>query len=157
MHEKQLARKKGERTIEGAWMSAETKKFRAELLEKLSKDRETFGVDLDNVINVCSEPNPNGNTQWNAHKTPNKPLRTCIDSRNPLVPHTKGCIALPPGVRPLTHWGLTFSPTQFCNALIAGSDLVAPTQYTHYLPRRTPLTQVTSFTRVMLYCSPTKS
>ncbi|KAM7487346.1 hypothetical protein LguiB_024830 [Lonicera macranthoides] len=35
----------------------ETKKFRAELLEKLSKDRETFGVDLDNVINVCSEAN----------------------------------------------------------------------------------------------------
>ncbi|KAA8529528.1 hypothetical protein F0562_033672 [Nyssa sinensis] len=34
---------------------AETQKFRAELLKKLSKDKETFGDDLDTVVNVCVE------------------------------------------------------------------------------------------------------
>ncbi|KAJ4711165.1 Protein PLASTID REDOX INSENSITIVE 2 [Melia azedarach] len=34
---------------------AETQKFRAELLKKFSKDRDTFGDDLDTVIEVCVE------------------------------------------------------------------------------------------------------
>ncbi|KAI9169887.1 hypothetical protein LWI28_019120 [Acer negundo] len=34
---------------------AETQKFRAELFKKLSKDKETFGDDLDNVVDVCAE------------------------------------------------------------------------------------------------------
>ncbi|KAJ0095029.1 hypothetical protein Patl1_16215 [Pistacia atlantica] len=34
---------------------AETRKFRAELLKKLSKESETFGNDLDTVIDVCAE------------------------------------------------------------------------------------------------------
>ncbi|XP_022878215.1 protein PLASTID REDOX INSENSITIVE 2, chloroplastic-like isoform X1 [Olea europaea var. sylvestris] len=35
--------------------AAETLKFRAELLKKLSKEKETFGNDLQTVVNVCSE------------------------------------------------------------------------------------------------------
>ncbi|KAK4423805.1 protein PLASTID REDOX INSENSITIVE 2, chloroplastic [Sesamum alatum] len=35
--------------------SAETQKFRAELLKKLSKEKETFGNDLHTVVNVCAE------------------------------------------------------------------------------------------------------
>lgn len=35
----------------------ETQKFRAELLKKLSKDKETFRDDLDKVVDVCSEVN----------------------------------------------------------------------------------------------------
>ncbi|XP_042499207.1 protein PLASTID REDOX INSENSITIVE 2, chloroplastic-like isoform X3 [Macadamia integrifolia] len=34
---------------------AETQKFRGELLKKLSKDRETFGEELDAVVKVCAE------------------------------------------------------------------------------------------------------
>ncbi|XP_057950007.1 protein PLASTID REDOX INSENSITIVE 2, chloroplastic-like [Malania oleifera] len=34
---------------------SETKKFRDELLKKLSKDDETFGDDLDVVVNVCTQ------------------------------------------------------------------------------------------------------
>ncbi|KAK9277553.1 hypothetical protein L1049_007098 [Liquidambar formosana] len=34
---------------------AETKKFRAELVKRLSKDKETFGDDLNAVVNVCAE------------------------------------------------------------------------------------------------------
>ncbi|KAL0447105.1 UNVERIFIED_CONTAM: protein PLASTID REDOX INSENSITIVE 2, chloroplastic [Sesamum latifolium] len=33
--------------------SAETQKFKAELLKKLSKEKETFGNDLQTVVNVC--------------------------------------------------------------------------------------------------------
>ncbi|KAK9113873.1 hypothetical protein Syun_020670 [Stephania yunnanensis] len=33
----------------------ETRKFRSELLRKLSKNREAFGGDLDNVVKVCAE------------------------------------------------------------------------------------------------------
>lgn len=33
----------------------ETRKFRTELWNKLLKDEETFGDDLDNVVEVCSE------------------------------------------------------------------------------------------------------
>ncbi|KAG6396516.1 hypothetical protein SASPL_142667 [Salvia splendens] len=35
--------------------AAETEKFKAELLEKLSKQRETFGNDLRVVVDVCAE------------------------------------------------------------------------------------------------------
>ncbi|KAG8663304.1 protein PLASTID REDOX INSENSITIVE 2, chloroplastic [Manihot esculenta] len=34
---------------------SETQKFRAELLKKLAKDKETFRDDLDKVVDVCSE------------------------------------------------------------------------------------------------------
>ncbi|XP_044494802.1 protein PLASTID REDOX INSENSITIVE 2, chloroplastic-like isoform X2 [Mangifera indica] len=34
---------------------AETRKFRAELLKKLSNETETFGNDLDTVVDVCAE------------------------------------------------------------------------------------------------------
>ncbi|XP_059316579.1 uncharacterized protein LOC132067388 isoform X2 [Lycium ferocissimum] len=34
---------------------AETQKFRAELLKKLSKEKETFGDELDDVVSVCAE------------------------------------------------------------------------------------------------------
>lgn len=34
---------------------AETQKFRAELLKKLSKEKETFGDELDDVVTVCAE------------------------------------------------------------------------------------------------------
>ncbi|CAK9182492.1 unnamed protein product [Ilex paraguariensis] len=34
---------------------AETQKFRAELLKKLSGDRDTYGDELDIVVNVCAE------------------------------------------------------------------------------------------------------
>ncbi|KAL5761987.1 hypothetical protein ACOSP7_018251 [Xanthoceras sorbifolium] len=34
---------------------AETQKFRGELYKKLSKDKETFGDDLDTVVDVCAE------------------------------------------------------------------------------------------------------
>ncbi|XP_002531408.2 protein PLASTID REDOX INSENSITIVE 2, chloroplastic [Ricinus communis] len=34
---------------------SETEKFRAEILKKLSKDKQTFGGDLDKVVDVCSE------------------------------------------------------------------------------------------------------
>ncbi|XP_060212150.1 uncharacterized protein LOC132639742 [Lycium barbarum] len=33
----------------------ETRKFRAELLKKLSKEEETFGDELDDVVSVCAE------------------------------------------------------------------------------------------------------
>lgn len=33
----------------------ETQKFRTELWNKLLKDEETFGDDLDNVVEVCAE------------------------------------------------------------------------------------------------------
>lgn len=33
----------------------ETQKFRTELFKKLSKEKETFGDDLDKVVEVCSE------------------------------------------------------------------------------------------------------
>lgn len=33
----------------------ETQKFRAELLTKLLKDKDTFGDELDAVIDVCAE------------------------------------------------------------------------------------------------------
>ncbi|CAI9756269.1 unnamed protein product [Fraxinus pennsylvanica] len=35
--------------------AAETQKFKVELLQKLSKEKETFGNDLHTVVNVCSE------------------------------------------------------------------------------------------------------
>ncbi|KAL0372406.1 UNVERIFIED_CONTAM: protein PLASTID REDOX INSENSITIVE 2, chloroplastic [Sesamum calycinum] len=35
--------------------SAETQKFKAELLKKLSKEKESFGNDLQTVVNVCAE------------------------------------------------------------------------------------------------------
>ncbi|XP_011071061.1 protein PLASTID REDOX INSENSITIVE 2-like [Sesamum indicum] len=35
--------------------SAETQKFKAELLKKLLKEKETFGDDLQMVVNVCAE------------------------------------------------------------------------------------------------------
>ncbi|XP_058115463.1 protein PLASTID REDOX INSENSITIVE 2, chloroplastic-like [Magnolia sinica] len=34
---------------------AETRKFRSQLLKKLSKDKDTFGNDMDAVVNVCTE------------------------------------------------------------------------------------------------------
>ncbi|OVA16268.1 hypothetical protein BVC80_8971g30 [Macleaya cordata] len=34
---------------------SETQKFRGELLKKLSKNKDSFGDDLDEVVNVCSE------------------------------------------------------------------------------------------------------
>ncbi|XP_077216671.1 protein PLASTID REDOX INSENSITIVE 2, chloroplastic-like [Tasmannia lanceolata] len=34
---------------------AETRKFRVELLKKLSKDKETFGKDIDTVVKICAE------------------------------------------------------------------------------------------------------
>lgn len=33
----------------------ETQKFRSELMRKLLKDKDTFGDDLDEVIDVCTE------------------------------------------------------------------------------------------------------
>ena len=35
--------------------SQETKKFKEQLSKKLAKDRETFGNDLDSVVEVCSK------------------------------------------------------------------------------------------------------
>lgn len=35
----------------------ETKKFREEILRKLSKDEEAFGDDLEMIVNVCAEVN----------------------------------------------------------------------------------------------------
>ncbi|KAL3835535.1 hypothetical protein ACJIZ3_010271 [Penstemon smallii] len=35
--------------------AAETEKFKAELLKKLSKEKDTFGNDLRTVVNVCAE------------------------------------------------------------------------------------------------------
>nr|XP_027098132.1 protein PLASTID REDOX INSENSITIVE 2, chloroplastic-like isoform X3 [Coffea arabica] len=36
---------------------AETKKFREELVKKLSKEKETYGGELDAVVNVCTDAN----------------------------------------------------------------------------------------------------
>ncbi|CAN4094760.1 unnamed protein product [Withania somnifera] len=38
-----------------AFAVAEIHKFRAELLKKLSKEKETFGDELDDVVSVCAE------------------------------------------------------------------------------------------------------
>ncbi|PIN24941.1 hypothetical protein CDL12_02329 [Handroanthus impetiginosus] len=35
--------------------AAETRKFKAELLKKLSKEKDTFGDELQTVVNVCAE------------------------------------------------------------------------------------------------------
>ncbi|KAK6116495.1 hypothetical protein DH2020_049788 [Rehmannia glutinosa] len=35
--------------------AAETQKFKAELLKKLSKEKDTFGADLQTVVSVCAE------------------------------------------------------------------------------------------------------
>ncbi|XP_030961262.1 protein PLASTID REDOX INSENSITIVE 2, chloroplastic-like isoform X2 [Quercus lobata] len=37
---------------------AEIRKFRAEVLRKLLKDKDTFGEELDAVVDVCAEINP---------------------------------------------------------------------------------------------------
>lgn len=35
----------------------ETQKFKEELMKKLSKEKETFGDELNAVVNVCTEVN----------------------------------------------------------------------------------------------------